>query len=264
MEVTWLRYTTFNKKNGGHMSEPRKIIVIGGLHGDETLGIDLVNLIRNKPITGIDGIFGNPMATSVNARYIDQDLNRVFPGKLYGCLEEVRAHQIMQVVKGYELVIDFHNTTSDHNDCGFVGETFLKKTLQLSLLVGLKRIVVANYDCINKVLSNCLSIEISFSSDLNNAEYWYEKLVGLSSADIQSQSLDSLQLFKFIDRVYEDRYKQFDLKFKNFEAISSQAKRNLEITEELEIYSILVNPDLVAGKYCALVEKIALLPHFVE
>ena len=45
-------------------------MVIGGLHGDETLGIDLVNRIRNQPIAGIDTIFGNPMATSVKARYI--------------------------------------------------------------------------------------------------------------------------------------------------------------------------------------------------
>jgi succinylglutamate desuccinylase len=52
------------------MNEQRKIMVIGGLHGNETLGIDLVNQIRNDPITGIDTIFGNPMATSVKARYI--------------------------------------------------------------------------------------------------------------------------------------------------------------------------------------------------
>jgi succinylglutamate desuccinylase len=50
------------------MNEQRKIMVIGGLHGDKTLGIDLVNQIRNKPIAGIDTIFGNPMATSVKAR----------------------------------------------------------------------------------------------------------------------------------------------------------------------------------------------------
>jgi succinylglutamate desuccinylase len=104
------------------MNEQRKIMVIGGLHGDETLGIDLVNRIRNEPIAGIDAIFGNPMATAVNTRYIDRDLNRVFPGRLDGCLEEIRANQIMQMVEGYDLVIDFHNTTSGYNDCSFVGE----------------------------------------------------------------------------------------------------------------------------------------------
>jgi Succinylglutamate desuccinylase / Aspartoacylase family len=116
------------------MNEQRKIMVIGGLHGDETLGIDLVNRIRNEPIAGIDAIFGNPMATAVNTRYIDRDLNRV-------------------------------------------------------------------------------------SGDL---------------------------------------YKQFNFDFQNFESISSQDKLNLGISEELEMYSIFVNPDLFAGNYCALVEKTSL------
>jgi hypothetical protein len=108
----------------------------------------------------------------------------------------------MQMVEGYDFIIDFHNTTSGYNNCSFVGETSIKENFQLSLFMGLNRIVVANYNCINKSLPNCLSIEISFSShDLNNAEYWYEKLVSLSKADIQTQNLANLQLFKFVDRV---------------------------------------------------------------
>ena len=243
------------------MNEQRKVIIIGGLHGDETLGIDLVNRIRNEPIAGIDTIFGNPMATSVGSRYIDRDLNRVFPGKLDGCLEEVRANQIMQMVAGYDLIIDFHNTKSDDNNCSFVGEKFIKETLQLSLFMGLNRIVVADYDCINKYLPNCLSIEISFSSsDLNNTDYWYEKLVALSKADIQTQDLAQLQLFKFIERVNGDLYQQFNFNFQNFESISRQDRLDLGMSAELEMYAIFVNPNLFAGNYCAVVEKTSLPP----
>jgi hypothetical protein len=65
-----IRLDNRHKYERADMNEQRKIMVIGGLHGDETLGIDLVNRIRNKPIAGIDAIFGNPMATSVKARYI--------------------------------------------------------------------------------------------------------------------------------------------------------------------------------------------------
>jgi hypothetical protein len=169
----------------------------------------------------------------------------------------------MQMVEGYDLIIDFHNTTSDCNNCSFVGEASIKENFQLSLFMGLNRIVVANYNCINKCLPNCLSIEISFSShDLNNADYWYEKLVSLSKADIQTQNLADLQLFKFIDRVNGDLYKQFNFNFQNFESISSQDKLNLGISAELEMYSIFVNPDLFAGNYCALVEKTS-LPTFL-
>lgn len=240
-------------------------MVIGGLHGDETLGIDLVNRLRNKSIAGIDAIFGNPMATSVQARYIDRDLNRVFPGKLDGCLEEIRANQIVQMVEGYDLIIDFHNTTSDDNNCSFVGEASIEANFQLSLFMGLDRIVIANYNCINKYLPNCLSIEISFSSNaLNNTDYWYEKLVALSTADIQTQNLADLQLFKFIERVNGDLYDRFNFNFQNFASISKQDKLNLGKSVESEIYAIFVNPDLVAGNYCALVEKTSLPTFLVD
>jgi hypothetical protein len=147
----------------------------------------------------------------------------------------------------------------------FVGETFIKNTLQLSLFMGLNRIVVADYNCINKFLPNCLSIEISFSSsDLNNIDYWYEKLVALSTTDIQTQNLADLQLFKFIDRVNGDLYEQFNFNFQNFESISRPDKLNLGISAELEMYSIFVNPALFAGNYCALVEKTALPTFLVD
>jgi len=240
-----------------NVDKPRNILVVGGLHGDETLGIDLVNLICDRPIPGVEAIFGNPMAAAVNARYIDRDLNRVFPGKLDGCLEEVRAHQIMQMAKGYDLVIDFHNTTSDKNDCAFIGELHLKETLYFSLFIGLNRVIIATYDCINKFLPNCLSIEISYSSHLNNAKYWYERLVDSARLHVQSQHLDSLQLFKFFDRVYAEEYQRFGFRFQNFVAISSQDKCNLHLPADLELYAVLVDPSLKAGKYCALVEKIS-------
>jgi succinylglutamate desuccinylase len=116
-----------------------KILVIGGLHGDEPLGIDLVNLFRDKPISGIDGIFGNPMATATKSRYIDKDLNRVFPGILTGCVEEIRAFQIMELSKNYDIVLDIHNTTSPNNDCGFVGGGHTIDTLKISKALGLNK-----------------------------------------------------------------------------------------------------------------------------
>jgi hypothetical protein len=87
---------------------------------------------------------------------------------------------------------------------------------------------------------------------------WYEKLVALSTADIQTQNLADLQLFKFIDRVHGDLYQQFNFNFQNFESISRQDRLNLGRSVELEMYAIFVNPALFAGNYCAVVERISL------
>jgi hypothetical protein len=232
-----------------------KIMVIGGLHGDETLGIDLVKLLRDRPIPGVEAIVGNPMAAALQTRYIDRDLNRVFPGNPDGCLEELRATQIMKMVEGYELIIDFHSTQSQDNDCSFIGEGSDENTLKLSSALGLERVIIANYNCINKCLSNCLSVEISTSSDLHNPVYWYEKIAALTHTDIAALNPSNLQLFKFIDRVDGETYNKHKLSFENFKSISLTDMIGLNLSKELDLYPIFVNPNLFAGNYCALVEK---------
>jgi hypothetical protein len=233
-----------------------KILIIGGLHGDENLGIDIVNLLRNNPIEGIDGIFGNPMATAVNSRYIDKDLNRVFPGDVNGCLEEIRAAQIMQIAKDYDYIIDIHNTTSPDNDCSFVGGNYNTETLQLSLALGLTKVIDATYDCINKYLPNCLSTEISFDSKLNDAQNWYDKILELANMELDSTDLKDLELFQFLDRVSEKQSKEYGLKLQNFVELKDREKIKLRVDKDLKVVPIFVNPDIFAGNYCALAKKI--------
>jgi aspartoacylase len=55
-----------------------KILIIGGLHGNEPLGINLVKQVQEIRNPNLQAIFGNPKAIEQNVRFVQQDLNRVF------------------------------------------------------------------------------------------------------------------------------------------------------------------------------------------
>ncbi len=183
-----------------------KILVIGGMHGNETLGLQVAELLQKNPVKNIDAILANEQAIEANSRFVGQDLNRSFPGdtksKEY---EPRRAAQILALTKKYDVVLDFHNTYCPGNDCGFVGETAGKKLYDVSWLLGLDKIIVADYDCINKVANNCLSVEISMDSPLNKPEIWYERIKQLSILE-EFSTKSKIERYRFVYRMtLEDR-----------------------------------------------------------
>ncbi len=105
----------------------QSVAIVGGTHGNETSGIQL---LRNWQKWGIPAQYGelsvacmlaNDAAIQANVRFMDEDLNRQFtPARLSNesaAKEAVLARQLNQQLgpKGQsktDLVIDIHNTTS--------------------------------------------------------------------------------------------------------------------------------------------------------
>lgn len=144
------------------------------MHGNEPLGVDMVGLLRANPLPGIDSMLANPRAVKAGTRFIDEDLNRVFPGSRSGTYEQRRAGVIMRKALLYDLVLDFHNTQAGQPSCGFVGLQYDAKLLDIAANLGLQFVIEAGYDCVNKYVPNCLSIEICMRD--SDARQWYEKL----------------------------------------------------------------------------------------
>src|SRR5205085_1727922 len=101
-----------------------KILVLGGMHGDEPLGPKLAATLIKNPLPGVSALVANPAAVAASTRFIDQDLNRSFPGDPSAAgYESRRAAELLTLARGYDLVLDFHNTLCPHNDCCFIGAT---------------------------------------------------------------------------------------------------------------------------------------------
>lgn len=87
-------------------------------HGDETAGIPVANRVRKLSL--IKGTFSvhraNELAFKRKKRFIDQDLNRSFPGKKSGNHEQKLACAILPIIRSADIVIDIHTTRSGLRD----------------------------------------------------------------------------------------------------------------------------------------------------
>ncbi|NVJ58860.1 MAG: aspartoacylase [Gammaproteobacteria bacterium] len=107
----------------------KKILLVGGTHGNESTGVFLINkwqrfphLIQREGLQ-IDTLLANPAAIKANRRYIDKDLNRCFSNavlkdeSLQG-VELERAHELVGQLGSkdncrYDLIIDLHTSTAN-------------------------------------------------------------------------------------------------------------------------------------------------------
>ena len=198
-----------------------KILIIGGMHGNETLGIQLVEKLRTSPIDSVDAIIANEMAVKENVRYTTQDLNRTFPGaEASSTYEEQRAAKLVKLCKQYDIVLDFHNTYCPNNNCSFVGDAANKELFAVSNALGLSRVIVADYDCLNKYAPNCISVEISMDSNENDVNTWYEKIKKLAIGVDLSPQID-IELYRFVYRMTLEDRDSLRLKSQNLEAFKA-------------------------------------------
>jgi len=95
-----------------------KIILNIMTHGDERIGLKVSKEIEKLHISKdtLAVQIANPRALAANKRFIDQDLNRSFPGKKDGNYEQRRAYNLLPAVKKADMVIDIHSTTSNLKD----------------------------------------------------------------------------------------------------------------------------------------------------
>ena len=209
-----------------------RILVIGGMHGNEPLGFNVARLFQDKPQKGIGVVIANEMAVNKNARFIKQDLNRAFPGSLRSNnYEKKRAGELLKLCKRYDLVLDFHNTYCPNNDCTFVGNQAKDLLFDVSSFLGLNRIIIADYDCINKYAPNCLSVEISLKSSLMDPMLWYESISKLAMQKSIPRR-KSMQKYKFVYRMTledRDRLKLDERNLKAFKPINAELAKKMGV-----------------------------------
>jgi len=87
-----------------------KILFIGGTHGDEPIGVQVLQDLA-KERSDFDWIIGNEPALQQNTREFEGNLNRSAPGdKKSPLYAPRRAAEILAKTKNYNYVIDLHGT----------------------------------------------------------------------------------------------------------------------------------------------------------
>ncbi|HLC94499.1 MAG TPA: succinylglutamate desuccinylase/aspartoacylase family protein [Patescibacteria group bacterium] len=230
-----------------------RYLIVGGTHGNEPLGINVCKKLERLSIPYLDVLYANKKAIRENKRFIQEDLNRVFPGSGMS-YESRRAREIIKICKSYDFVIDFHNTYCPNNDCGFVGGDNWKNTVNLSEYLGLRRVIIADYDCINKYVKGCLSLEISLDSNKFNVDYWVKKIIGLKNFD-PSKNYSEAELYKFSYRITREQQNIYEFPvWKAFQKLPKKDRAKLNLTGAY--YPIFINDAYTSYNYAGLLQKL--------
>ena len=91
------------------MNKKKRLAVVGCLHGNEAVGAQVIRQaadLLNKE--GVEGIVAHPQALTRRIRFIDQDLNRSFPGRTDGNCEEKLAVHLLSELRSFAYVLDVH------------------------------------------------------------------------------------------------------------------------------------------------------------
>jgi aspartoacylase len=107
----------------------RRVVIVGGTHGNELTGIYLVKKFQqfphllHRPSLECTTLLANPEAIAANRRYIDRDLNRCFANEdlanpALTSYEDKRAKQIAAQLgpksqPKADVIIDLHSTTAN-------------------------------------------------------------------------------------------------------------------------------------------------------
>ena len=101
---------------GNDQSQRIDILITGLMHGNEVIGVEVINqiiahFIQNPQITiNLGLLLCHPEAARRNVRYIESDLNRSFSVANKNTLEHHRAAQIAKIVDQTDFVFDLHQT----------------------------------------------------------------------------------------------------------------------------------------------------------
>ena len=154
-----------------------KILLNIATHGDEKIGLKVAKEIEklkiNKNILAVQ--IANKKAFKLNKRFIDQDLNRSFPGKKDGNYEEKLANRLSSVIKSVDIVVDVHSTKSNLKDTIIITKlsSGTKKCIEA---IGPKYVLLMNATK-NSALISSAKIGIAFEYGKDNDITAIEKTV---------------------------------------------------------------------------------------
>lgn len=144
-------------------------------HGNERVGARVLEALRDIPIkqgTLILNIAHKEAFVS-GKRFIDQDLNRVFPGKPDGNTEERLAHELAPFVQAADIALDIHSTESGLHESLIVTKID-DSTRSVIDFVGPKRVLVMSISNKHSLISSA-KVGIAFEYGRDRSETTYRE-----------------------------------------------------------------------------------------
>jgi succinylglutamate desuccinylase len=151
------------------------VLVNACTHGNEQVGARIIEILNTISITHGTLVtnIANKKAFSKNKRFIDQDLNRVFPGNLSGNHEEKIAHNLNPLIFEADIVIDIHSTETGIRDSIIITKLD-SHTQKIIHYISPKRVLLMSTSKGTALISSA-KIGIAFEYGKDKSETTYQK-----------------------------------------------------------------------------------------
>jgi predicted deacylase len=153
------------------------LILTIATHGNETIGHRVAKRLQGIQLQNgtIQVLVANPLAYKKRKRFIDEDLNRSFPGNSEGNHEQKIAATLMPIIQSADVVIDIHSTTSDLKDALIITKAD-RRTLECVKAIQPKYVLLMQFSKTNALISNA-KIGIAFEYGADKDQRAIEKTV---------------------------------------------------------------------------------------
>jgi len=219
----------------------KKILVVGGLHGDESSGVDLVRRLRKNIPKDTTVVIANPDAVKKNIRFVETDMNRSFAVEVPVSLEEKVAAKLKSKVLDHDVVIDVHNTKAEGTTCAITVCKPSKLHFYLANHFGFDKLVIMppSGSLISVCPDRAVSLEIETGRRMEfSTAYLMEKIKTLGSKVDEKKQLE---IYRFINRVPRNTLVRLDIdlmRLTNFQKLSRNILEKLGLSPEHDYYPI--------------------------
>lgn len=206
-----------------------KVILNILTHGDETVGVAVAKEIKKNKIEKGELIIhiANELAYKNKKRFLDEDLNRAFPGKIDGSHEQKLAYKIFPLIKSADIVIDIHSTKSGLKDALIVTK-LNNKTREYVNIINPKYLLLMRATKNNALISNAkvgIAFEYGHNKDIEAKQkiiYDIEKLLsylGIISKKVR-KSKNKTKWFNVYNTVPKEQSAKLLPNIKNYKLIT--------------------------------------------
>jgi predicted deacylase len=236
-------------------TEP-ELAVIGGIHGDEPCGIDAIERFLADPPEldrAVQFIIVNEEAIAAGERYLDEDLNRAFPGDPDGSTHESRlAAQLTDQLSDC-LTFSMHSTQSYDGTFALVHEADDRITPVLKALSVDAVVDVGSHSKgrLFDAVPTTVEVECGYQGSEKASENAGRLLREFLSATGALPSADrppseSVPLFRLDRQIPKDEANSYRVYASNFERVakgeSYAAADDRDVTADEPFYPVLMSP----------------------
>lgn len=202
------------------MKRKNTIAIVGAVHGNERVGVNVIKRL-GKRVDGkyVTSLIANKEAYKNNVRFINQDLNRSFPGRAGGNYEEKLAFDINRKIKAFDYLVDLHSFSFNGSPFAILTKRS-KAHFQLAEKLGIRKVVLMSPELAGgKSLIDHCSCGVSIETGKHNlkltdkrAEKYVRNVLGGRSPKTKVTYFEVMKVFqkkgneKLVDRIKNFQY----------------------------------------------------------